>query len=59
MCVCALARLTVETMAQVAAGVTKEVLKAPPAGARSVSRGDKVTVHCTGHLKATMKKFWR
>ena len=47
-------------MAQlVVQGVMKQVLKEAPAGARAVQRGDNVTVHCTGHLQSTMKKFWR
>ncbi|CAI8019386.1 Peptidyl-prolyl cis-trans isomerase FKBP12 [Geodia barretti] len=46
-------------MAQlVVQGVMKQVLKEAPAGARAVQRGDNVTVHCTGHLQSTMKKFW-
>ena len=44
---------------QVNQGVMKQVLKAPPGGARSVQVGDQVHVHCTGYIQATMGKFWR
>jgi hypothetical protein len=38
-------------------GVTKEVLKAGTAG-KSPSRGQTVTVQCTGYVTETGKKFW-
>ena len=44
---------------QIAPGVIKQVLTAPTAGAQSVQAGRTVTVHCTGYLKSSMKKFWR
>jgi peptidylprolyl isomerase len=36
-------------------GVTKEITKAAPAGAQKPSKGQTVTVHCTGIVKATGK----
>lgn len=39
-------------------GVTKEILKEAPAGSKKVVKGQKVTVHCTGIVKASGKKFW-
>ena len=37
-------------------GVTREVLK--EGTGRTPSKGDKITVHCTGYLEKTMTKFW-
>jgi FKBP-type peptidyl-prolyl cis-trans isomerase len=39
-------------------GVTKEISKGAPAGAAKPVKGQTVTVHCTGIVKATGKKFW-
>eukprot|EP01104_Vermistella_antarctica_P018951 TRINITY_DN7213_c0_g1_i1.p2 TRINITY_DN7213_c0_g1~~TRINITY_DN7213_c0_g1_i1.p2 ORF type:complete len:119 (-),score=12.31 TRINITY_DN7213_c0_g1_i1:55-390(-) len=38
-------------------GVSKEVIKENPGGA-SPQKGQEVTVHCTGVVQATGKKFW-
>ena len=35
-----------------------EILRAGEVGSRVVSRGDIVTVHATGHVKQSGKKFW-
>eukprot|EP00735_Rhodelphis_limneticus_P013897 TRINITY_DN785_c0_g1::TRINITY_DN785_c0_g1_i1::g.18470::m.18470 TRINITY_DN785_c0_g1::TRINITY_DN785_c0_g1_i1::g.18470 ORF type:complete len:125 (-),score=40.27,sp/Q8LGG0/FKB12_ARATH/60.71/3e-41,FKBP_C/PF00254.23/3.1e-24 TRINITY_DN785_c0_g1_i1:77-409(-) len=37
-------------------GVTKEVLK--PGTGRKPQKGNTITVHCTGFVAATGKKFW-
>lgn len=41
-------------------GVTKELIKAAEPGAATVSKGNDVTVHCTGFLATEPpQKFWR
>lgn len=37
-------------------GVTKEMLR--PGGGPAVQKGDSITVHCTGTIQETNKKFW-
>lgn len=44
---------------EIAPGVKKLILKEAEQGAQAVQTGNKVNVHCTGYLKASMKKFWR
>ena len=45
---------------EVSPGVVKKVLKDAPSTAKSVQRGNNITVHCTGYLKSDMSKpFWR
>ena len=39
-------------------GVTKEVVQNAAAGAQRPSKGQLVTVHCTGIVKESGKKFW-
>ncbi len=39
-------------------GVTKDIKKAAPPGAAKPVKGQVVTVHCTGTVQATGKKFW-
>ena len=56
------ARMRLSAMAEieVAAGVKKVVQKEAPPGAQKVEAGNKIDVHCTGHLNTNpLKKFWR
>ncbi len=39
-------------------GVTKDTKVAAPPGAAKPEKGQVVTVHCTGTVQATGKKFW-
>lgn len=52
------ADLPVETLGT--SGVTKQIIKAAEPGAATVSKGNKVTVNCTGYLATDPPtKFWR